>query len=181
LGLRNQQNSATFYSVDEARQYVRDSESVIVLENNGEARAHPDNHIKRPHLAGNTDGLGGENVIITYCCMTHLGHGFKPEIDDQSLDLEVIAQHGNDLIMRDKTTGEPIQQLYGSRECDGRWGPKMQEWPTCHMPFRTFAKAYPDGKVFLNKYTPAAKELVSCAPLAQLIANTITNAAMRDN
>ncbi|HJP35834.1 MAG: DUF3179 domain-containing (seleno)protein [Gammaproteobacteria bacterium] len=159
-GLRNQQNSAVFYSVDEARKYVRDGESVIVLENNGEARAHPDNHIKRPHLAGNPEGLGGENVIITYCCMTHLGHGFKPEIDNQPLDLEVIAQHGNNLIMRDKATGEPIQQVYGSRECDGRWGPKMQEWPTFRMPFRAFAKAYPDGKVFLNKYTPVTKNPV---------------------
>ncbi|BFM18167.1 hypothetical protein R50073_43500 [Maricurvus nonylphenolicus] len=151
-GLRNQQNRATYYSVEEARDYVRDDESVIVLENNGEARAHPDYHIKRPHLAGNDKGLGGENIIITYCCMTHLGHGYKPEINGKPLDLEVLAQHGNNLIMRDNTTGEPIQQMYGTRECDGRWSDnKMQEWPTFRMPFGAFAKAYPNGEVFLNK------------------------------
>src|SRR5210317_1365184 len=101
VGLRNQQNSATYYSIEEAKAYLRPDESVIVIENNGEARAHSDYHIKRPHLAGSPEGLGGENVIMTYCCMTHLGHGFKPEINGETLDLEVIAQHGNNLIMKD--------------------------------------------------------------------------------
>ena len=122
LGLRHQQNSATYYTVEEAKDFVRGDESVIVIENNGEARAHPDYHIKRPHLAGSPEGLGGENVILTYCAMTHLGHGYKPEIKGEKLDLEVIAQHGNNLIMKDLNTGEPIQQMYGTRECDGRYG-----------------------------------------------------------
>jgi hypothetical protein len=38
---------------------------------------------------GSPEGLGGENIIMTYCCMTHLGHGYKPEIDGEKLDLEV--------------------------------------------------------------------------------------------
>jgi Protein of unknown function (DUF3179) len=151
IGLRNQQNSANYYSIDEARQVVRGNENVIVIENNGEARAHPDYHIKRPHLAGSPEGLGGENIILTYCCMTHLGHGFKPEINGEKLDLEVIAQHGNNLIMKDLNTGEPIQQMYGTRECDGRCGQGMPEWPTFRMPFKKFAKAYPQGQVFLNR------------------------------
>ena len=151
VGLRNQQKNARYYSLEEARDFVRGDESVIVIENNGEARAHPDYHIKRPHLAGTSEGLGGENVILTYCCMTHLGHGFKPEIKGEKLNLEVMAQHGNNLIMKDLNTGEPIQQMYGTRECDGRYGEGMQEWPTYRMPFKAFARAYPKGKVFLNK------------------------------
>lgn len=152
LGLRNQQNKAKFYSIEHAKNWLRANESVIVIENNGEARAHSDYHIKRPHLAGTPEGLGGENIILTYCCMTHLGHGFKPEIDGEKLNLEVLAQHGNNLIMKDMNTGEPIQQVYGTRECDGRYSEnKMQEWPTFRMSFKGFQQAYPDGKVFLNK------------------------------
>jgi len=152
LGLRNQQDSAKYYSIEHAKNWLRASESVIVIENNGEARAHSDYHIKRPHLAGSPEGLGGDNIILTYCCMTHLGHGFKPEIDGEKLDLAVLAQHGNNLIMKDMNTGEPIQQVYGTRECDGRYSEKkMQEWPTFRMSFKGFQKAYPDGKVFLNK------------------------------
>ena len=152
FGLRNQQATATYYSIAEAKNFVRPTDSVIVLENNGEARAHPDFHIKRPHLAGTPEGLGGENIIMTYCCMTHLGLGYKPEIDGQPLDLTVIAQIGNNLIMRDAAKSEPIQQMYGTRECDGRYSDSaMQQWPTFRMTFRGFQKAFPDGTVFLNK------------------------------
>ncbi len=151
VGLRNQQHSARYYSIDEARDYLRPDEDVIVIEHNGEARAHSDYHIKRPHLAGTDEGLGGENVILTYCCMTHLGLGYKPEIDGRRMDLEVIAQHGNNLIMRDRDTGEPIQQMYGIPGCEGRQGTGMQQWPTFRMPFKAFARAYPEGQVFLNR------------------------------
>lgn len=154
VGLRNQQSTANYYSIEEAQPYVRAEESVIVIENNGVARAHPDYHIKRPHLAGTPDGLGGENVIMTYCCMTHLGLGYKPEIEGKSLDLEVIAQHGNNLIMKDQNSSEPIQQMYGTRECDGKNAKGMQPWPTFRMSFRGFAKAYPQGQVFVNKIVP---------------------------
>lgn len=93
--------------------------------------------------------------------MTHLGAGYIPEINGEKLDLEVLAQHGNNLIMRDEGTGEPIQQMYGTRECDGRWSDnKMQAWPTFRMPFSAYAKAYPDGKVFLNKIVPFSKNPV---------------------
>lgn len=161
FGLRNQQDHAKYYSIEEAKNYVRSDESVIVLENNGEARAHSDYHIKRPHLAGVPEGLGGENIILTYCCMTHLGHGYIPEINGEKLDLTVVAQHGNNLIMRDNSTGEPVQQMYGTRECDGRWSDnKMQEWPTFRMPFWAFSKAYPNGKVFLNKIVPITRNPV---------------------
>ena len=151
IGLRHQQNTATYYSIEEAKKYVSPEDSVIVLENKGHARAHPDYEIWRPHLAGSDEGLGGENVIMTYCSMTHLGHGYKPEISGEKLDLEVLAQHGNNLIMRDKNTGEPIQQVFGNRERDSRSGPSMQEWPTFRMTFRGFEKAFPNGEVFLNR------------------------------
>ena len=158
LGLRNQVDSAKFYSIDEARQYVSPSSPVIVIEKNGVARAHPDHELMRPHIAGNNEGLDGENVVMTYCSMANLGVAYSPEIDDQKVELEVLAQHGNNLILRDNTTGEPIQHIYGFRERDGATGPAMKPWPTFRMSFRGFQKAYPDGEVFLNK--PAANLLL---------------------
>lgn len=157
-GLRNQQSTATYYPVAEAKKYVRPTDSVIVIEHAGEARAHPDYHIKRPHLAGTPEGLGGENVIMTYCCLTHLGLGYKPAIDGQALDLTVLAQIGNNLVMRDESTREPIQQMYGTRERDGQHSEHaMQQWPTFRMTMRGFEKAYPNGSVFLNKIVPFRK------------------------
>jgi hypothetical protein len=151
LGLRNQVDSARFYSIEESKKFVAPASSVIVMENNGKARAHPDYEMMRPHFAGNEEGLAGENVVMTYCAMANLGIGYVPEIEGQALDLEVLAQHGNNLILRDNTTNEPIQHIYGQRERDGRNGPGMKAWPTFRMSFLGFQKAYPDGEVFLNR------------------------------
>ena len=162
LGLRNQKASARYYSIEEAKDYVSPSSQVLVIENNGVARAHPQAQIMRPHMAGNDQGLNGENVVMTYCAMANLGLGYTPEVEGQTLDLEVLAQHGNNLILRDNRTGEPIQQIYGFREkdvdtsADGPVCPlrptlAMRPWPTYRMTFRGFQKAYPEGTVFLNK------------------------------
>jgi len=164
VGLRNQKESARFYSIEEAKEYVSPSHQVIVLENNGVARAHPQAQLLRPHLAGNDEGLDGENVVMTYCAMANLGVGYTPEVEGEKLDLEVLAQHGNNLILRDNKTGEPIQQIYGFREADAtpqeetggaacplRPTLAMKPWPTFRMTFRGFQKAYPEGTVFVNK------------------------------
>ena len=150
-GLRNQLNAAQFFPIEEAKKYVNPATSVLVIENNGVARAHPDHELLRPHLAGNDEGLGGENVAMTYCAMANLGMAYTPEIEGQKIDLEVLGQHGNNLILRDEATREPIQQIYGSRDRDGIGGPGMKQWPTFRMSFRGFMRAYPDGEVFLNK------------------------------
>lgn len=151
LGLRNQRDNARFYSIEEAKKYVAPASSVLVIVNNGKARAHPDYEMMRPHLAGNDKGLDGENVVMTYCAMANLGLGYTPEIKGEKLELEVLAQHGNNLILRDNTSNEPIQHIYGQRERDGRKGPGMKPWPTFRMSFHGFQKAYPDGEVFLNR------------------------------
>ncbi|MTI02187.1 DUF3179 domain-containing (seleno)protein [Roseibium sp. RKSG952] len=162
LGLRNQLNDAQYFPIEEARKYVGPTAPVIVIEHNGHARAHPDAQIMRPHLAGDVDGLGGEDVVMTYCAMANLGQGYSPRIEGRRLNLEVLAQHGNNLILRDNDTGEPIQHIYGFREADRDPNPdgpacpirpeaQMKPWPTFRMTFRGFQKAYPEGEVFLNK------------------------------
>jgi hypothetical protein len=151
VALRNQKNSATYYSIEDAWAWVNPSSGVVVIEKDGVARAHPDNHLMRPHLAGNEEGLSGENVVMTYCALSNLGTGYVPEIEGEQVELEVVAQHGNNLILRDNRTGEPIQQIYGHRERDGENSQGMRNWPTFRMSFRGFAKAYPEGTVFLNK------------------------------
>jgi len=164
LGMRNQLSTAKYYSIEEAKELASPSSSVVVIEKDGVARAHPDSQIIRPHLAGNKEGLKGENVVMTYCAMANLGIGYTPVIEGKQVDLEVLAQHGNNLILRDNTTGEPIQHIYGYRDRDGKNGPGMKPWPTFRMSFRGFQKAYPEGTVFLNK--PSSNPLVRLFDLA---------------
>jgi hypothetical protein len=164
LGLRNQQKSARYYSFDETQAVLAPGAPVVVVENNGVARAHPDSHLMHPHLAGNVEGLGGENVIMTYCALANLGLGYIPRIEGQVCALEVLAQYGNNLILRDNNTNSPIQQIYGRLETGQAGDSAMQPWPTFRMTFRSFQKAYPDGSVFLN--LPSSNPLLRLLDLA---------------
>ncbi|MDH3967353.1 MAG: DUF3179 domain-containing protein, partial [Rhodospirillales bacterium] len=148
--MRAQQHNARYYPIEDARKHIKPDTSLIVIEANGEARGHPDDHILRPHVAGTEDGLGGENVVMTYCGLTHLGIAYKPEIDGEPLELGVMTQLENNLVLWDKRSGEPIQQFWGTKECTGPGGSRMPEWPSFRMPLWAFEKAFPDGKVFLN-------------------------------
>ena len=151
--MRARMDNGVFLSVTQATKYVESNESVIVLEINGKARAHSDQQLLRPHVVGNGK-LGGENVVMTYCGLTNLGMAYSPEINGQPLDLAPMSQLENNLVMYDKNSGEPIQQLWGQQESDINSGStaKMREWPTYRMPFNKFAQAFPDGEVFVNDY-----------------------------
>lgn len=150
LMMRPQQRQATFVSVTEARKRLRGDTSMVVIENNGVARAHAECEIFRPHVVGTPEGLGGENVVMTYCAMSNLGMALKPEVDGQALDLAPAIQLENNLIMWDRNSGEPVQQIYHCREGDRTQGRTMQEWPSWRMPLWAFEKAYPQGEVFVN-------------------------------
>lgn len=148
--MRAQQYSARYYTIEDAKKHLQPDTSLIVIEANGEARGHPDDHILRPHVAGTKDGLGGENVVMTYCGLTNMGIAYRPEIDGEQLELGVMTQLENNLVLWDKKSGEPIQQFWGTKECTGPEGSGMPEWPSFRMPLWAFEKAFPRGKVFLN-------------------------------
>ena len=48
---------------------------------------------------------------MTFCAIANLGLGMTPEVEGENIELQVIAQHGNNLVLRDNATGEPIQQI----------------------------------------------------------------------
>jgi hypothetical protein len=162
---RAQQHEATFVSVDEAGDYMRRSLNtahfgpdayasvgdinVVVLETDNGAYAYSDYYLLQPHVVKG-DTIDGEEVIMTYCGLTNLAIAYSPVIDDQPLDLTVMTQLKNNLVMFDKNSGEPIQQLWGTRERDLDKH-KMKEWPTIRMPFSSFREIYPEGKVFINE------------------------------
>lgn len=143
-----QQHQAKFVGLHEASKVIRPHNEVMVIVNNGHARAHVDFEMWRPHIAGNAKGLGGEDIIMTYCSLSNLGMAYRPSIDGVKLDLKVATQLENNLLMVDAKTGEPVQQITGNRECNV--DSPMQEFPSFKMSFGDFCKAYPEGEVFVT-------------------------------
>lgn len=165
LMFRSQQHDAKFVGVAEARPYLErtlryarfgrerydsvDDVSVMVLENDQGAVAYTDYFILQPHVAGGGK-IGGREVVMTYCGLTNVGIAYSPEIGGKKLDLSVMTQLQNNLVLFDRGSGEPVQQLWGTLEGAKELG-RMREWPTLRMPFRAFASLYPQGKVYVNE------------------------------
>lgn len=165
LMFRSQQFTARFVPVSEAGPYFERTRkwakfgweqyadindiSLIVLETDEGAVAYSDYFILQPHVAA-AGTIGGEPVVMTYCGLTNLGIAYSPVIAGQPLELGVMTQLENNLVLWDKISGEPIQQIVGRMERYPDRG-RMKEWPTTRMPLRSFAALYPQGRVFVNE------------------------------
>jgi hypothetical protein len=137
----SQQKSAQYVSIAEAMSHLKDEEEVNVLVVNGDARAFATDWIIRPHVAGVQ--VGGEDVVMTYCGLSHLGIPFK----NQNLDLVAMAQIECNLLLVDNNTNEPIQQISGTKVNDDT---QLDRIPSAFMSFGAYKKLYPEGKVFFN-------------------------------
>lgn len=157
LMFRSQQRTAHFVGFDWADKVLAEDDEVIVVEINGDARAYPDLFITQPHLAG--DVIGGEEVVMTYCGLSHLGVAYAPFLNGQRLDLKVFTQIENNLVMWDAVTGLPIQQIPGQFEYQDE---RMKEYPHFRMTYGAFKALFPKGYVYYN-------------PVARLRDNPITH------
>jgi len=149
LMFQTQQHDAHFITIEQLRKIpavdVTDSAEVFVVEINGDARAYPLDWMAQPHVAGDT--IGGEDVALTYCSLSHLGMAVTPILNDQRLDLKLLTQLQNNLVLYDTRTNKPIQQIWASFEGEES---RMREWPTRVMTFGAYRKLYPEGMVFFN-------------------------------
>jgi hypothetical protein len=145
LMFRSQQHSASYVSVREALNHIRESEPATVIEIDGEARAWPHKWLAQPHVAG--DEIGGQEVAVTYCPLSNLGQAYASQVDGKPLDLQVLKRMDNNLVLFDTYTREPIQQIYGFFRNTRR---KPDQVPSTVMSLASFKQLYPNGKVFFN-------------------------------
>jgi hypothetical protein len=142
--LRGQHHSANYQSVADVGSRLGDDADVLVLENNGDARAYPREQIMVPHIAG--DNVGGEELVMTYCALSNLPQVFSSKVEGEAANLEVVGQLHNNLVMHNTETGVLYQQILG---VDPVSGAGLNPFPTQRMPYSSFRKLYPEGKVFI--------------------------------
>lgn len=172
---RNQVKDAVFLSQDEAKKLLPGGleEPCIIIERDGKAVAYPDTQVLRPHVASGGDL--GDDIVLTYCGLSNLGIAYTPELGGKRLDLHPMTQLENNLVMYDKNSMEPVQQLWGTTEnrmeckCELNKVERMKEWPTYRLRLKDFCKAWPGAKVFVNDYsTKGLKPNFSDNPLLYL-------------
>ena len=139
---------AEFKKSDFKQQRVGTADSAknraMVLEINGDARAYPISYITQAHVAGGEE-IGGENVVMTFCGLSHLSVPYMNEVNGKNLNLRVLGQFHNNLVLFDEDTHEPIHQVKGRLEFSKS---PLTELPSVMMDLDNFVELYPNGKVY---------------------------------
>lgn len=142
---------ARFVAHGEAAPYLDDGDEVAVLELGGEARGYPLEWITRPHLAANSsDPMGPQGAVMTFCSLSHSAIAFEPRIGGRRLDLAVLGQAHNNLVLYDRVSNRPLQQLRGQFGVFAGAGEAMARHATTVMPYRAYRALYPAGRVYFN-------------------------------
>ncbi|WKK66781.1 DUF3179 domain-containing (seleno)protein [Lutimonas zeaxanthinifaciens] len=153
LLFKDQQDSAEYISIQDASGYMDDEERVLVVDYNGTQRAYPPEKIWQAHIFGGN--FGGEDVIFTYCVMTNLG---SPYVNENNMQMKVLAQTNNNLLIWDTKSDEIIQQITQQCEFSKK---RMNPVPVMEMTWRGFKKLYPNGTVLYNTWNTPIEKIVS--------------------
>ncbi len=96
-------------SAEEARGQVSPDDTVLGLSLNGDACAYLRDQIARPHYLA--DQVGGRDVVVSYCILCNSATAFEARLNGRPLDLRCVTAYNNNIIYRDRMSGNVIQQL----------------------------------------------------------------------
>ncbi len=127
---------------------LADTEPVIGLEINGEARAYP-LQIMTWHEIVN-DQFGDLPVAVTYCPLCNSAIVFERTVDGKVLDFGTTGKLRNsDLVMYDRQTQSWWQQFMGEAIVGEMTGMQLKTIPARLESFANFKNRFPDGKVLV--------------------------------
>ncbi len=136
-----------FVTVPEAGN-LADTEPVIGVVVNGEARAYPLRILTWHEIVNDT--VGGIPVTVTFCLLCNSGIVFDRRLDGRVLDFGTTGKLRNsDLVMYDRQTESWWQQFLGQGIVGAMTGKKLEMIPARMESFARFRQRAPDGKVLV--------------------------------
>lgn len=142
-----------FLSYDKASEWLADTEPVMAVEIDGDARAYPLSILTRHEIVN--DVVGGIPVAVTFCPLCNSGLVFDRRVDGEVYEFGVSGLLRNsDLIMYDRTTESLWQQFTGEGIVGEHAGDRLDFIPSSIVSYADFREAYPDGVVLSNMGRP---------------------------
>jgi hypothetical protein len=138
----------TFVPAKARRDWLADTEPVVGVEIDGEARAYPLRVLTWHEIVN--DDLGGTPVAVTYCPLCNSAVVFDARVDGQALEFGVSGKlRHSDLIMYDRQTGTWWQQFTGKGIIGAHAGTKLEILPSRLESWASFLDRHPDGHVLV--------------------------------
>lgn len=134
-------------SPDANASYLSDSDRVLGIVVDGEARAYPHKVLEHHEIVN--DRVGATWVSVTFCPLTGSGLAFDPHVGGDRLDLGVSGLiFANNLVMYDRNTGA----LYGPQlsvegRCDAFRGESLGLVPVQETSWGRWKNLHPDTRV----------------------------------
>ena len=135
-----------FVDVKDAPSYMRDSEPVVSVEINGDARAYPLAMLMQHEIVN--DVINGQHVTVTFCPLCNTAIAFDRNLDGLVLDFGTSGNLRNsDLVMWDRQTESWWQQITGEAIVGELTGKTLTMIPASIVSWDRFKEAFPDGKL----------------------------------
>jgi hypothetical protein len=135
-----------FVPVAEAATWLASDEPVLVYRRDGDARAYPLQILIWHEIVN--DVVGGQPVAVTYCPLCNSALVFDRTVGGRVLDFGTTGKlRHSDLVMWDRQTESWWQQLTGEAIVGRHSGTRLTFLPSQMVAFRTFAAAFPQGRV----------------------------------
>jgi len=143
-------NNPVFISQTEANYWIGNSEPVIALELNDEARAYPLQILIWHEIVN--DKIGDTPLLVTFCPLCYSAIVFDRRTDGETHEFGVsgFLRH-SDMIMFDRKTESLWQQFTGEAVVGDYTGTNLKILPSQIMAFEQFRELYPSGKVLSKK------------------------------
>lgn len=135
-----------FIPPEQASPWLKPQDPVLVVEHGGEARAYPLQILNWHPVT--KDQIGGVPISVTYCPVSDSAMVFDSRIDGRVYDFGVSGMlRQNNLVLHDRQTDSQWQQLTGEAFAGALTGRKLQNVHSQTVPFETFSRSFPRGKV----------------------------------
>jgi len=118
---------------------------VMGLRLGDEARAYPLRLLAYHHQV--RDKLAGEPLLVTYCSMCRTGKIFRPVVDGQPLEFEVVGAVRYNSVYRDQQTGSFWYQANGRAVAGPLAGKTLPELRSDLTTLEQWLALYPESKV----------------------------------
>lgn len=135
-----------FLPTDPSPDWLKDTQPVISLELNGEARAYPLQILIQHEIVN--DVVGGVPVLITFCPLCNTAIAFDRTVDGEVLEFGTSGfLRFSDLIMWDTKTESFWQQITGGAIVGEMTGKKLKFLPAPIVSWEDFRTTFPNGVV----------------------------------
>ncbi len=142
-------DSPTFIAANEAR-YLRDSDRVLGLTINGDARAYPIRILNWHELVN--DDVGGTPVLVSYCPLCGTGMVFKAKVAGEARTFGVSGLlYASDVLMYDRQSESLWSQLLGQAVTGPLKGTRLSLLTSQHTTWGDWRRQHPNTRVMSDK------------------------------